>query len=72
MSGNALSGVEIRSDATPTLRRNRIGNNGTVGVWVHEAGASTLEDNELHGNKVSAWDIADGSRPKLKLARNAE
>src|SRR5438067_7385473 len=39
----------------PTLRRNRIRENGYQAIWVHEEGGGTFEDNDLRGNERGAW-----------------
>ena len=70
--GNARAGVEVKAGGNPTLRRNRINNNGYEAIWVYEHGGGTIEDNDLRNNERGAWDISEDSEPNLKRARNLE
>jgi len=60
------SGVMIRNGADPRIRRNRIHDNGQVGVDIYKNGLGTLEDNDITGNVYSGVEISDGSDPTLR------
>ena len=66
------AGVAIMHDSNPTLRRNRINNNGHVAVSTSMGGGGTIEDNDLRGNANGAWNISADSEPNLRRARNKE
>ncbi len=65
--GNAC--VAIHSGADPRLRRNRIHDGKTVGVFVYENGQGTLEDNEIFGNASAGVQIKTGGNPVLRRNR---
>jgi len=49
--------VEVKKGGNPTLRRNKISDNGYEAVWVYEGGLGVFIENDLTGNKRGAWDI---------------
>ena len=51
--GNTLSGVWIKTDANPVLRRNKIYDGKESGVCVFSNGRGVLEDNEIFNNLLS-------------------
>ena len=51
--GNTLSGVWIKTDANPVLRRNKIYEGKESGVCVFSNGRGVLEDNEIFNNLLS-------------------
>jgi hypothetical protein len=53
-------------------RRNRINKNGHSAVWAYKEGGGTIEDNDLRGNALGAWNTSADSEPNLKRARNKE
>ena len=69
---NALSGVEIREGGNPTLRRNRIHDGKQTGVFVHENGQGTLEENEILANAHCGVAISEGGNPVLRRNRISE
>ena len=62
----------VADGGNPTLRRNRIHENGWVAVWVHDKGGGTFEDNDLRDNAGGAWRISADSESQVKRARNQE
>ena len=51
--GNTLSGVWIKTDANPVLRRNKIYDGKESEVCVFSNGRGLLEDNEIFNNLLS-------------------
>lgn len=51
--GNTLSGVWIKTDANPVLRRNKIYDGKESGVCVFSNGRGLLENNEIFNNLLS-------------------
>ena len=70
--GNAVDGMAITEGGNPTLRHNRINENGYWAVFASMGGGGTIEDNDLRGNARGAWDISADSEPNLRRARNKE
>ena len=66
ISANTLAGVEIKTGANPTLRRNNIHHNETSGVYVNEDALGTLEDNDITANNNSGVHIKTSSNPTLR------
>jgi F-box protein 11 len=64
-----MAGVEIKTGGNPMLRRNRIHDGKQSGVYVHENGVGTLEDNEIFGNAMAGVYIKTGSNPTLRRNR---
>jgi F-box protein 11 len=69
---NAFAGVAIREGGNPTLRRNRISENGYQAIWVYDGGGGVLEDNNLRGNTKGARDIAKDCETKVTRKDNQE
>jgi parallel beta-helix repeat protein len=69
---NRYSGVSSRSGGNLVVRNNRINKNGHYGVWVHEKGAGTFENNDLTKNAKGAWSISEDSEPKVTRVHNKE
>ena len=65
-------GVEIKEGGNPTLRRNRIAENGYQAVWIYNGGQGTFEDNDLRGNTRGAWLVAEDCKDKVIRRRNQE
>ena len=72
ITGNALSGMEITTGGSPTVRANRINRNGYQAVRIYQGGLGVIEDNDLTGNTGGVWDIAESCRENITLARNRE
>ena len=51
--GNTLSGVWIKTDANPVLKRNKIYDGKESGVCVFSNGRGVLEENEVFNNLLS-------------------
>ena len=63
ISGNALSGVQIKTGGNPTVRDCEIRDSKQAGVYFHEQGQGTFTGNTLTGNPSGAWVIrADAGR----------
>ena len=61
--------VVIHDGADPRLRRNRIHNGKSAGVFVYENGQGTLEDNDIFGNAYAGVEIKTGGNPTLRRNR---
>ena len=61
--------VWIRNGADPRLRRNRIHHAQQSGVYVHDAGLGTLEDNDITGNGYRGVEIKTGGNPTVRANR---
>ena len=66
ITSQANACVGIHSNADPRLRRNRIYNGQTAGVFVYDNGKGTLEDNDIWGHILSGVEITEGSDPTLR------
>lgn len=64
ISSQSLACVAIHSGADPFLRRNYI-HDGAEGVFIHNKGQGTLEDNEIVSNVTYGIEIIDGGNPTL-------
>jgi len=69
INSTSLSGVGIRGDADPRLRRNQIHDNEQAGVKIYERGQGTLEDNDIFGNTLSGVAIGDSANTTLRRNR---
>ncbi len=69
INSTSLSGVGIRGDADPRLRRNQIHDNEQGGVKVYERAQGTLEDNDIFGNTLTGVAISDSADPTLRRNR---
>ncbi|NBT26283.1 MAG: right-handed parallel beta-helix repeat-containing protein [Actinobacteria bacterium] len=58
ISGNGISGVEIKTGGNPTVRDCEIRDGQGAGVWVYEQGQGTFTGNTLTGNALGTWVIA--------------
>src|SRR5262249_22625736 len=58
ISSQSLSCVAIRDGADPRLRRNKIHDGQQNGVYVHNSGRGTLEDNDITSNGLSGVAIS--------------
>jgi F-box protein 11 len=67
ISSQASACVAIRNGADPRLRRNKIhdGKQGS-GVYVHDDGLGTVEDNDVTGNALSGVEIKTGGNPTVR------
>jgi len=58
--------VGIHDGADPRLRRNKIHDSKTGGVFVYDDGRGTLEDNDISANAYSGVEITTGADPTLR------
>ncbi len=58
--------VAIHNGADPRLRRNKIHDGKSSGVFVYENGKGTLEENEIFGNSQPGVAIITGGNPTLR------
>ena len=58
--------VAVHGGADPRVRRNRIHDGKSAGVYVYENGQGTLEDNDIFGNALTGVEIKEGSNPTLR------
>jgi parallel beta-helix repeat protein len=66
ISSQAGNCVEVLGGADPRLRRNKIHDGKRTGVYVHDGGLGTLEDNEITGNGQEGVQIRTGGSPVLR------
>ena len=69
VSDNGRAGVEVRGEAQPTMRRNRLLDGRGAGLLVAEGARAIVEDNEIAGNAGAGVEIADGADPTLRRNR---
>jgi F-box protein 11 len=69
ITGPGSSCVAIHAGADPRLRRNRIHDGKSSGVYVYDNGQGTLEDNDIFGNALSGVEIMEGGNPTLRRNR---
>jgi F-box protein 11 len=69
ITSQSLACVAIHDGADPLLRRNRIHDGKSAGVYVYEDGRGTLEDNEIFGNAYAGVEIRTGGDPTLRRNR---
>lgn len=67
--GNALAGIQIRSNSNPIVRKNRIHHGKHGGIYIHEGGMGLIEDNEIYANTLAGIWITTGSAPILRHNR---
>ena len=58
--------VAIHDGANPRLRGNRISHGKQSGVYVHDNGLGTLEDNDITANARAGVEITTGGDPTLR------
>jgi parallel beta-helix repeat protein len=66
ISSQSTACVAIRNGADPRLRRNKIHDGKSSGVFVLDDGLGTLEDNDITGNALSGVEIKTGGSPTLR------
>ncbi|KAF2393282.1 right-handed parallel beta-helix repeat-containing protein [Pseudomonas frederiksbergensis] len=69
ITSKKLSGVSVRSGASPQFRRNRIHSCGQSGVLIREGSSGTFEDNEIFGNFFSNVFVKAGANPTFRRNR---
>lgn len=69
ITSQSLACVAIHSGADPRLRRNRIHDGKSNGVFIYENGQGTLEDNDISGNTLVGIEIKESSNPMLRRNR---
>ncbi len=69
ISSQSNACVGIHNGADPRLRRNRIHDGKSVGVYVYENGQGVLEDNDIFANALAGVVIMEGSNPTLRRNR---
>ncbi len=57
---NADAGVAIYGESVVAVRRCNIHRNGKVAIRVKEASAASVEDSDLRGNRIAAWESEAG------------
>ncbi|MEU9655033.1 right-handed parallel beta-helix repeat-containing protein [Streptomyces chartreusis] len=66
INSRGLACIDIRDGADPRVRRNKIHGSRKSGVYVHDGGLGTLEDNEITGNALSGVRITTDGDPTLR------
>ena len=69
ISNSSYGGVTISGEAHPRLRRNRIHDNQSHGVYILENGQGLLEENEIFNHAKPAVVIKTGASPTLRRNR---
>ncbi|MFM7754829.1 MAG: right-handed parallel beta-helix repeat-containing protein [Cyanobium sp.] len=69
LSSESLACVAIHSNADPRLRRNRIHDGKSGGVFCLEKGQGIMEENEIFANALSGVEIKEGANPTLRCNR---
>ena len=64
-----LEGVSVETGGNPTVRRNRIHDGEQTGVFVHENGQGTFEDNDISSNAFAGVTVMTGGNPSLRRNR---
>lgn len=67
--GNALAGIQIRTNSDPIVRHNKIHHGQHGGIYVHEKGQGLIEENEVYANTLAGVWITTGSTPVLRRNR---
>lgn len=68
-TGNALAGIQIRTNSDPIVRNNKIHHGQHGGIYVHEKGLGLIEENEVYANTLAGVWITTGSTPILRRNR---
>jgi F-box protein 11 len=68
---NAQAGVETSEGGNPTVRHNLISRN-RHGIRINEGGEGSFEGNNLHENRLGAWDIAAEWESRMKRRSYAD
>lgn len=66
ISSQSLACVAIRNGADPRLRGNKIHDGKQCGIYFHESGLGTAEDNEITGNTLPGVEIRTSANPTLR------
>ena len=66
ISGNANSGVSIKTGGNPTVRDSEIRNGKGPGVFVYEQGQGTIERCVISGNADAGVQISKGGNPVVR------
>lgn len=69
ITSQSLSCVGVYGGADPQIRRNRIHDGKSSGVFVYENGLGTIEDNHIFGNAFPSVAIQEGSNPTVRRNR---
>lgn len=59
-AGNALAGIQIRTNSDPIVRHNKIHHGQHGGIYVHEKGQGLIENNEVYANTLAGVWITTG------------
>lgn len=59
-TGNALAGIQIRTNSDPIVRHNKIHDGQHGGIYVHEKGQGLIECNEVYANTLAGVWITTG------------
>jgi parallel beta-helix repeat protein len=66
ISGNGLSGVEIKNNGNPIIRGCKVHDNKSGGIFVHGNGQATVEDCDISANTLAGVTIEDSSNPIIR------
>ena len=61
VAGNALAGIQIRTNSDPIVRHNKIHHGQHGGIYVHEKGQGLIENNEVYANTLAGVWITTGN-----------
>lgn len=66
ITSESLACVGVFGEADPTIRRNRIHDGSTGGVFVYDKARGTVEDNDIFANKAAGIEIRDDADPTVR------
>ena len=70
ITSNSVAGIAIHGlTANPVIRRTRIHDGRSNGVWVYAGGQGTLEDCDISGTKWAGVRIEGGGNPVLRRCK---
>lgn len=66
LSSDSLACLAVENNADPWVRRNRIHDGKSAGIFVYEQGRGTFEDNEVTGNAFAGIAVSEGADPVVR------
>jgi parallel beta-helix repeat protein len=69
ITSQSLACVGVHGGADPQIRRNRIHDGKSAGVFVYDNGLGTIEDNDIFSNANTGMQIGEGSNPTVRRNR---
>ena len=69
ISSQSLACIAVHNEADPVIRRNRIHDGKSAGIFVYENGRGTFEDNDVFGNANVGVEVKNEADPVLRRNR---